>query len=193
MTRRRTWLLVAGLTLVLGAFAGSSALAAKRGEDAPAFSGTSLFGADTLNLEDYRGKVVYVDFWASWCPPCLTSLPLLEELQREFGAKGFQVLAINVDRDPDAARGFMQKRKITYPSLSDPEGELPRRFGLETMPTSYLIDREGRIHWIHKGFKKGDFEKIRSQVRGLVEHGAETYPAAKARPMTSMKAQKESQ
>ena len=163
---------------------GGGAFAIDRGRPAPKFTGPSLDGGGKLSLKQYQGQVVYVDFWASWCPPCLKSLPVLDELQKEFSDQGFQVLAINVDKDVAAAREFFAERGASYPSLSDPKGRLPRQFGLETMPTSYLIDREGRVHWIHEGFKKKDVETIRAEIKALLKNSAPpeppTYPAKRS-------------
>ena len=137
---------------------------------------------------------IVVDFWASWCPPCLKSLPVLDEFQKEFEDQGFQVLAINVDKDVAAAREFFAERGASYPSLSDPKGRLPRQFGLETMPTSYLIDREGRVHWIHEGFKKKDVETIRTEIKALLKSSAPpeppTYPA-KRKPKSARQMKQE--
>jgi peroxiredoxin len=142
--------------------------ALEAGDRAPSFSARSLDGDGTLSLGAYKGEVVYVDFWASWCPPCLTSLPLLEKLRQELDGQGFRVLAINVDKDPEKARRFLEKRPVGYPSVSDPKGRLPETFGLATMPTSYLIDRRGVVRYVHQGFRDGDIDGIRERVRALL-------------------------
>lgn len=159
---RAAALALCGLWLAVGA------AALEPGDPAPSFRAASLEGDSTLALESYRGKLVYLDFWASWCAPCAASLPVLDALQREFGGRDFEVLAVNVDRDPGKAQAFLRKRPVGYPSVSDPEGELPEQFGLETMPTSYLIDREGVIRYVHRGFREGDEEVLREQIRRLL-------------------------
>ena len=146
-----------------------AARAADEGQPAPAFSARSLTGDGNVALGNYKGKVVYLDFWASWCAPCQTSLPALEALRKEFPADQFQVIAINVDQDPEKARKLLEKLKIGYPSATDPEGRLPETFGLKTMPTSYLIDRDGVIRRVHPGFRSGDVDAIRAQIKTLVE------------------------
>jgi peroxiredoxin len=158
----------AGLALLAALALASAATAVAQGEKAPAFSAPKLQGQGELSLADYRGKVVYLDFWASWCAPCAQSLPAIEALRREFGADEFQVLAVNVDRDPQAGRTFMTRRPVGYPSVSDPQGELPVRFGVETMPTSFLIDRNGVIRYVHQGFRKTDVDALRAKIRELV-------------------------
>lgn len=151
--------------LALCAFA---ALGLQSGDRAPEFSAPALGGGATITLADHRGKVVYLDFWASWCAPCLTSLPALEKLRQEFPADDFQVIAVNVDRDTEAARRFLARRPVGYPSASDPEGRIPGRFAIETMPTSFLIDGQGVIRHVHRGFRPGDVDDLRERIRALL-------------------------
>lgn len=153
-------LALAGLTL--------PAMAIGEGDPAPAFSARTLVGNKTLSLADFRGKVVYLDFWASWCAPCAISLPVLDSFRHEFGPDKFQVLAVNVDSDLSKARHFLSMRPVGYPSVADPDGKLPTRFGVETMPTSFLIDRKGVVRRVHVGFKKSDVEELRAEIRKLV-------------------------
>ena len=124
--------------------------------------------ADTLSLEAYTGKVIYLDFWASWCGPCAAALPAIDALQKEFGTQGFQVLAVNVDQDLDDARRFLAQRPVDYPNVADPNGAIPERFAVDTMPTSFLIDREGIVRHVHKGFRKGDESELRNHIQALV-------------------------
>ncbi len=138
------------------------------GDAAPSFRAPALRGPKPLSLTDYRGKVVYLDFWASWCAPCATALPILDSFREEFSADEFQVLAINVDSDPARARRFLTQRPVSYPSVTDPNGRLPAQFEIETMPTSFLIDREGVIRLVHRGFKKSDVDALRAEIRKLV-------------------------
>jgi peroxiredoxin len=162
---RRSWALLVPLALA----AGAGALEA--GAPAPNFTAPSLDGGPQLSLASRRGKVVYLDFWASWCQPCLTSLPLLDGLRTEFAARGFEVLAVNVDRDPEQARRFLARLDVGYPSASDPEGRIPEQFGIETMPTSFLIDRQGVIRYVHDGFRRGDIEPLRARIAELLAAG----------------------
>ncbi len=165
IAKRLTASLVAtALMLVVGA-----ARAADEGETAPAFSARSLNGDGNISLSSYRGKVVYLDFWASWCAPCQAALPALEELRKEFPADQFQVIAVNVDTDPEKALRLLAKHKIGYPSAADPEGVLPESFGLKTMPTSYLIDRAGVVRLVHPGFRASDVGELRARIKTLVE------------------------
>jgi thiol-disulfide isomerase/thioredoxin len=139
------------------------------GDKAPQFAAPSLEGDGQVSLGAYKGKVVWVDFWASWCTPCLTAMPLLEKLRLELPEDRFQIVAINVDRDLDKARAFLRDHPVGYPSASDPKGNLPKTYGVETMPTSYLIDSNGVVRHVHRGFHAGDVDDIRKQIRSLLE------------------------
>jgi thiol-disulfide isomerase/thioredoxin len=148
--------------------AAEPAHALEAGDAAPLFSLPRLDGEGDLALSAYRGTVVYLDFWASWCPPCLTSLPLLDSLRREFPEDRFQVVAINLDADSEVARRFLAKLGVGFPSGLDPAGETPERFEVETMPTSFLIDASGVIRHVHEGFRKGDVASLRQKIGALV-------------------------
>ena len=166
---RRLPSLVLRLAGALAALVAVPALALEEGDAAPQWSAPALAGGAPVSLSAARGKVVYLDFWASWCTPCRAALPAIDELRREFPPEAFAVLAVNVDREPEAARRFLAKSPIGYPSATDPEGRIPASFGLETMPTSYLIDRNGVIRYVHRGFQRGDTAKLRARIAELVK------------------------
>lgn len=142
------------------------------GDEAPTFRLPALGGKGSVSLAEHRGKVVYLDFWASWCPPCLVSLPLLDGLRQEFPSRDFQVIAVNLDRDPRKALDFLARRPVGYPSASDPDGVLPERFELPTMPTSFLIDRQGVVRHVHEGFRPEDIDGLRQRIRRLLGGGS---------------------
>lgn len=150
---------------------GTAAQSLETGERAPAFRMPSLSSGSEISLDASRGRVIYLDFWASWCAPCATSLPLLDALQEELGPQGFTVLAVNVDRDPEKARRFLERHPVRYPSASDPEGRLPALYGVPTMPTSYLIDRKGTVRLVHRGFRRSDLETLRREIHALLAEG----------------------
>jgi peroxiredoxin len=157
------------ITIALGfVVLATPAAALEPGDKAPAFNLPALDGKGKVSLESHRGKVVWLDFWASWCPPCLSSLPELEELRKQMPAGEFQIVAINLDEDQKKALKFLARNPVGYPSGSDPKGALPDQYGLETMPTSYLIDRKGVVRVVHKGYREGDMKKIRAEVRKWV-------------------------
>ena len=147
------------------------AFALEVGDRAPAFAAPALDGKGTVELSKYRGKVVYLDFWASWCAPCLVAIPEIEEMRSEFPSHEFQIIAVNLDQQKKKALRFLSKNPVGYPSASDPEGRLPEQYGVDTMPTSYLIDRDGVIRYVHRGFQRGDGSRLRKEIRTLLETG----------------------
>ena len=163
--RVRSFALVA---LLVTCLSGATAAALEEGDRAPSFAAPSLTGPGTVELGKYRGKIVYLDFWASWCGPCLKAIPEIEEMRSEFPEDQFQIVAVNLDQKEKKALRFLEKNPIGYPSASDPKGRLPGQFGVETMPTSYLIDRDGVIRYVHRGFSRGDGSKLREEIRALI-------------------------
>ena len=151
------------------AFATQFAYSASVGEDVPSFRARSLDGAETISNTDLEGKVVFVDFWASWCPPCLKSLPEFENLQTSFsGRDDVVVLAINLDENPQDATDFINKINVSYKILADKSGAIPEAFGVNAMPTSYIIDKSGVIRYVHSGYKSGDVNKIKTEIEKLL-------------------------
>jgi thiol-disulfide isomerase/thioredoxin len=164
----RTAVLLTRALVLACVFAAGSARALEQGDAAPGFSAPRLGAEGTISLDEHRGKVIYLDFWASWCTPCVAAMPFIEELRREFGPQGFEVVAVNVDREPEKASRFLATRGVGYASASDPAGELPKRYGIATMPTSFVIDRSGIVRHVHEGFRRNEASRIREQIRALV-------------------------
>ncbi|RLT94454.1 MAG: TlpA family protein disulfide reductase [Ketobacter sp.] len=135
----------------------------------PNFDLPLLDRAGTLSLADVKGKVVYLDFWASWCGPCAVSLPELEKLRRRFHPQGFEVVAINLDNSQEDARRFLRDKQISYPILFDRQQRTPEQFGVAGMPTAFLLDRQGRLRETHTGFKPGDTEKLTKMIQQLLQ------------------------
>ena len=146
----------------------TSAFAVSVGDKAPNFKLPNLQTGKLESIKKYRGKVVYLDFWASWCGPCRQSLPLLNELRKELKRKGFEVVAVNLDEDTADAKAFLKQFPVSYPVLIDPNGKVPEKYELPGMPTSFLIDKRGRVQHIHIGFKPKDMKDIRKQVITLL-------------------------
>ena len=142
----------------------------ERGSGLPGhdFDLTFLDGG-SLRLSGLRGKMVVLNFWASWCPPCLESLPQLERLRNILSGRNFQILAVNVDSKPEKALRFLERNPVGYPSASDPDGLLPRKYQLQTMPTSYLIDRRGIVRHVHNGFSRHDFGELHARIKQMLE------------------------
>jgi peroxiredoxin len=127
--------------------------AAQEGRLAPGFNLRDLKG-DTITLEQFKGKVVFLDFWAPWCIPCKEELPELDKLYMKFQREGFIVIGIAVDATSEGVAKFLQKVPISFPILLDTKGTVAESYRLVNMPTGYLIGRDGVIHHTYKGFGK---------------------------------------
>ncbi|HKX59420.1 MAG TPA: TlpA disulfide reductase family protein [Steroidobacteraceae bacterium] len=123
-------------------------------------------------LQQYAGKVVLLDFWASWCSPCLKSFPWMNELQKKHGADGLVVLAVNVDQDRKLADAFLGKTPAQFKIEFDPNGTVARQFDVQAMPTSFLIDRQGKVRVRHAGFKEKNREQREQQIAQLLKEPA---------------------
>jgi len=147
----------------------SSAFAVSVGDTAPNFKLPRLERSGDIQLKSYRGKVVYVDFWASWCGPCRLSLPELNKLRKQYRKKGFEVIAINLDEDKDDAMEFLKEFPVAFPTARDVKGTTPDKYGLQGMPTAYLIDRKGKVSLVHEGFKKTDSAELKHKIAALLK------------------------
>jgi len=165
----RPWNTLLVLPCLALTLAAPAALAIEEGDRAPDFRLPVLEGDGQISLGEHKGKVVYLDFWASWCGPCVSAIPQINGLAKEFPQDRFQVIAVNVDSKPDKALQFLRKYPVEYPSGSDPKGRLPGAFDLKSMPSSYVIDQDGVVRYVHRGFRKGDMDQIRSEVSKLVK------------------------
>ena len=134
----------------------------------PLFEGGKLNQNKVLSLEGLAGKVVYVDFWASWCKPCLESFPALEKLYQDYNEQGFEIVAINLDSDVSKAEQFLASHPVSYSVVYDNIG-LNRQLGINAMPTAYYIDRKGVVRLIHSGFVDGDEQKIEQAINVLLK------------------------
>ncbi len=136
-------------------------------EKAPDFTLKSDTG-DNVRLEEQRGKVVMINFWASWCAPCRKEMPLLEELHDRYEQAGFTLFGVNVEQNPDAAQKFLDDVGVTFPILYDPESTASRAYQVSAMPTTVMVDRDGEVRYVNRGYKEGDEAKYRDQIRELI-------------------------
>lgn len=131
--------------------------------------GFELNGADgPVNLADYHGKVVYLDFWASWCSPCKDSFPWMNRMQEKYRKDGVVFIAINVDREKQKAVGFLENNHAGFTVAFDPKGKTPAQYGLMGMPTAFVIDRDGNILHHHIGFNSSDAQSYEQHIQNAL-------------------------
>lgn len=160
--RRNARMLAAAAALA----AAGQAMALEPGQAAPAFS---LSGpAGTVKLEQYQGKLVYIDFWASWCGPCRQSFPWMNEMQARYGGHGLQVVGINVDAKTDDARSFLNATPASFVIAFDPNGTAPRNYGVKGMPSSVLIGPDGKVLYEHSGFRPADRTVLEARIKSAL-------------------------
>jgi cytochrome c biogenesis protein CcmG/thiol:disulfide interchange protein DsbE len=125
-------------------------------------------GGESTELDALRGKVVYLDFWASWCVPCRQSFPWMQTIETTYESKGFTVIAVNLDHDRADADAFLKQFQPDFQVRFDPEGRLAQQFNVRGMPTSVLIDRHGAVRFTHIGFRPQDGAKHTRQIEQLL-------------------------
>lgn len=168
MKRMRIALLGVLLVIVPGIFAGSSfASSGLTGQDAPDFALKSASGSN-LRLSEYRGDVVMINFWATWCGPCRQEMPLLNDLYARYNRVGFSLLGVNIDDDSKRALQMAEELGVSFPVLFDDRKEVSRLYQVEAMPVTVLVDREGKVRHVHLGYKPGYEEKYLTQIRALL-------------------------
>lgn len=128
-----------------------------------------LPGTDgNVQLEDYRGKVVYLDFWASWCEPCKKSFPWMHQMKANYADQGFEIVAVNLDKDRKLANEFLKLVDVNFQVAFDNSGKTASRYKLRGMPSSYLIDRDGKVHASHVGFRDKDKSDLEQAIKSLL-------------------------
>jgi peroxiredoxin len=156
--------------LVVLSFAFYSCVAALSvsADAAPDFSLPSNSGK-AMKLSEQRGNVVMLNFWASWCGPCRQEMPLLDAMSQRYSAAGFVLLGIDVEEDNTDAKKIIKDLKISYPVLFDTENKVSKLYSVQTMPTTVMVDKKGQIRYINRGYKPGDENKYRDQIRELMK------------------------
>lgn len=134
---------------------------------APNFDLAAMAG-NHVNLAQYKGQVVMINFWASWCGPCRTEMPLLEQLHKKYKAMGFTMIGVNVEPDSAAAAQWLKATPVTFPILFDTDSKVSKLYSVQAMPSTVIVDRKGQVRWMHAGYKSGDENEYLDQIRALV-------------------------
>jgi len=161
--RRALFLLLPALLFVLAA----TASAVDVGGRAPEIGVNDLNGRP-VRIASLRGKVVLVDFWASWCAPCRQEFPVLERLHRTYASQGLAIVGVSVDNDVANVRSFLRRNSASFLIAHDPRKVAAARYGGTAMPSSYIIDRRGIVRHYHAGFRASDAATIEREVQALL-------------------------
>jgi len=147
----------------------STALAAggDASSTAPSFTLTTLDGK-TSGLSAYKGQVVMLNFWATWCGPCQQEIPLLDQMYKKYKPAGFALIGVNVDKEAPAVKELLARKPVSFPVLLDPANQVSKAYHVDEMPSSVIIDRKGQIRYIHRGYKPGDENDYQDRIRQLI-------------------------
>jgi cytochrome c biogenesis protein CcmG, thiol:disulfide interchange protein DsbE len=154
----------AGLALTLLA---ANAEALDAGAKMPEVGLNDLSGKP-VSLASLAGKVVVIDFWATWCAPCKEELPVLQKLHKKYGSQGLAIVGISVDKDAANLPEFLKKLAITFPIVHDANHSVTGRYAPPRMPSSYIVDRKGLVKFVHGGFRADDAATFEKQIQGLL-------------------------
>ena len=133
-----------------------------------AAAANSKADAQQFDPAQYKGQVIYLDFWASWCVPCRLSFPWMNELQAEYGGKGLMIVAVNVDHDAAAAQQFLEQVPASFKIVYDPSGKIAQKYPLKGMPTSFLIGRDSTVRFEHDGFSTERRNEYLAHINALI-------------------------
>jgi len=145
----------------------SAAQAAEVQGKAPDFTLKSSSGKN-LKLSEHRGEVVLLNFWASWCGPCRKEMPYLEQIQEKYSDYGFTVMGVNVEEDSSKAKKMLKDIPVSFPILYDTTNSVSKAYKVSAMPTTVIIDRDGNMRYLHKGYKSGDEATYKQWVKKLI-------------------------
>jgi peroxiredoxin len=163
---KRTTKLFSRCTLAALVIAGA-ALASGAGSPAPTFTLTALAGGQS-SLDQYKGQVVMLNFWATWCGPCQQEMPLLDQMYKKYKPAGFALIGVNVDKDAPPVKELLARRPVSFPVLLDPKSQVSGAYHVDEMPSSVIIDRKGQIRYVHRGYKPGDENEYQDRIRQLI-------------------------
>lgn len=155
--------------LAISTLLASAQLSADIGQGpAPDFTLKSQAG-NNLKLSELRGEVVMINFWASWCGPCRQEMPKLEELYARYKPLGFTVLGVNIEEDSSKAKALLEDLSVSFPVLFDDHNEVSRLYQVAAMPSTVLVDRDGNMRYLHKGYQPGMEQQYQEQIRTLIK------------------------
>lgn len=135
---------------------------------APDFTLKSASG-ENIKLSELRGQVVLINFWASWCGPCRQEMPLLDQMYQKYGELGFTLLGVNVEQDSADAQRMLHETPVTFPILFDTQNVVSKLYDVTAMPSTVIVDRDGNVRYVHKGYQPGYENEYQTQVRALVK------------------------
>ena len=164
----KSWMRAAALTATLVMTATVSTSTGASSSMAPSFTLPSR-GGDTVSLASLKGKVVMLNFWASWCGPCRQEMPLVEQMHKRYSALGFTLVGVNVDANSKDAEEWLTKTPVTFPVLFDRESKVSAMYDVKAMPSTVFIDRQGNVRALHRGYKAGDESEYLNQIRALLK------------------------
>ena len=134
---------------------------------APDFTLKSSTG-ENIRLQEHRGEVVMLNFWASWCTSCRQEMPLLDALYKKYKKLGFTLMAVNVDEDPSLAIEYLKEVQVSFPILYDTTNKVSKSYKVEAMPTTVIIDRDGKMRFLHMGYQAGVEKNYQQEVKRLI-------------------------
>jgi thiol-disulfide isomerase/thioredoxin len=162
---------IAIVSLALAILLNDPLHAAEVNQTAPSCHLAEFTTPEKTNSQDFKNKVYYVDFWASWCPPCLRSFPFMNKISQQHTDKDLEIIAINLDEDLDDAKQFLDRTRQEFKVVVDAAQQCAKAFDVKVMPSSYLIDRKGVIRHIHLGFKTDETEELSTIIAKLLAEG----------------------
>ncbi|HET9447997.1 MAG TPA: TlpA disulfide reductase family protein [Steroidobacteraceae bacterium] len=164
MARLNSWIRGATVAAMLA----TTSLVGASASLAPTFTLPSRAG-DNVSLAQLKGRVVMLNFWASWCGPCRQEMPLLDQMHKRYSALGFTLVGVNVDANSKDAEEWLTKTPVSFPVLFDRESKVSAMYDVKAMPSTVFIDRKGNVRYLHKGYKPGDEGEYLNQIRALLK------------------------
>lgn len=144
-----------------------SIMSAELNEPAPDFTLKSMTG-ENVKLSELQGNVVMINFWASWCGPCRQEMPLLDEFYKKYNKLGFVLLGINVEEDSSKAANYLREIPVSFPILYDNTNSVSKLYNVDAMPSTVLVDRNGNLRFLHRGYKPGDENEYKKLMKALM-------------------------